>query len=78
LPNAKPPVYDPDCYLCPGNKRAGDVQNPNYTKTYAFTNDFSALLPETRPFNITHPLLAGEAVQGTGKVVQPNSGKLSD
>jgi len=66
---AKPPVYDPDCYLCPGNKRAGDAQNPNYAKTYVFTNDFSALLPEARPFNITHPLLTGEAVEGTCKVV---------
>lgn len=67
--SAKPPGYDPDCYLCPGNPRAGDVQNANYTKTYVFTNDFSALLPETRPFNFIHPLLKSEAVQGTCKVV---------
>lgn len=39
--------YDPTCYLCPGNLRAGGVKNPNYTGTYAFDNDFSALYPET-------------------------------
>ena len=37
------PAYDPDCYLCPGNERAGDARNPDYTDTFVFTNDFSAL-----------------------------------
>jgi UDPglucose--hexose-1-phosphate uridylyltransferase len=41
-----PPAYDPSCYLCPGNPRAGGERNPNYTETYAFRNDFPALLPE--------------------------------
>jgi UDPglucose--hexose-1-phosphate uridylyltransferase len=39
--------YDPKCYLCPGNPRAGGVTNPQYTHTFVFTNDFSALLPNT-------------------------------
>ncbi|MDB6131377.1 MAG: galactose-phosphate uridylyltransferase [Verrucomicrobiales bacterium] len=39
--------YDPTCYLCPGNKRAGDVHNPRYESTFVFTNDFSALLSST-------------------------------
>lgn len=38
------PAYDPECYLCPGNKRANGEFNPNYEKTFVFTNDFSALL----------------------------------
>ena len=38
------PQYDPRCYLCPGNKRAGDAVNPPYTSTLVFVNDFSALL----------------------------------
>lgn len=42
----KKPAYDPDCYLCPGNSRAGGVSNPQYTETFVFNNDFSALLPE--------------------------------
>ncbi len=41
------PGYDPDCYLCPGNSRAGGVKNPLYSETFVFDNDFSALLPDT-------------------------------
>ncbi|MBN2049850.1 MAG: UDP-glucose--hexose-1-phosphate uridylyltransferase [Spirochaetales bacterium] len=40
------PSYDPDCYLCPGNERAGGKKNPAYTGTYVFDNDFPALLPD--------------------------------
>jgi UDPglucose--hexose-1-phosphate uridylyltransferase len=35
--------YEPDCYLCPGNKRANGEINPQYRSTFVFTNDFSAL-----------------------------------
>jgi len=41
-----PVNYDPKCYLCPGNERAGGAVNPNYTKNFVFTNDFSALLSD--------------------------------
>jgi UDPglucose--hexose-1-phosphate uridylyltransferase len=41
------PSYDPSCYMCPGNTRANGVKNPDYQTTFAFTNDFSALLPDT-------------------------------
>lgn len=41
------PEYDPDCYLCPGNKRAGGIMNPNYESTFVFDNDFSALHLDT-------------------------------
>lgn len=37
------PEYDPTCYLCPGNERAGGIKNPAYDETFVFTNDFSAL-----------------------------------
>jgi UDPglucose--hexose-1-phosphate uridylyltransferase len=36
-------AYDPDCYLCPGNLRAGGVLTPVYEKTFVFENDFAAL-----------------------------------
>lgn len=39
------PIYDPTCYLCPGNTRNTGQQNPQYTGTYVFDNDFAALLP---------------------------------
>jgi UDPglucose--hexose-1-phosphate uridylyltransferase len=40
------PPYDPSCYLCPGNARAGGKINPQYSDTFLFTNDFSSLLPD--------------------------------
>jgi len=39
--------YDPECYLCPGNSRAGGAHNPQYTGTFVFDNDFAALKPDT-------------------------------
>ncbi len=47
LPPAALPMYDPGCYLCPGNTRANGAQNPPYTGTFVFENDFAALLPDT-------------------------------
>ena len=47
-------THDPDCYLCPGNERAGNVRNPDYSGTLVFANDFPALLPES----------AGQATNG--------------
>ena len=46
LPTASEPTYDPNCYLCPGNARAGGVRNPAYTTTFVFENDFAALKPQ--------------------------------
>jgi len=40
------PRYDPDCPLCPGNRRASGARNPDYTSTFAFDNDFPALSPD--------------------------------
>jgi UDPglucose--hexose-1-phosphate uridylyltransferase len=39
--------YDPECYLCPGNARAGGRRNPSYADTFIFENDFAALKPTT-------------------------------
>jgi UDPglucose--hexose-1-phosphate uridylyltransferase len=41
------PHYDPACYLCPGNARAGGVKNPAYESTFVFENDFAALKRDT-------------------------------
>jgi UDPglucose--hexose-1-phosphate uridylyltransferase len=41
------PAYDPTCYLCPGNERAGGATTPSYRHTFVFDNDFAALLPDT-------------------------------
>ena len=41
--------YDPECYLCPGNVRAGGHHTPVYTETYVFENDFAALKSDVAP-----------------------------
>jgi UDPglucose--hexose-1-phosphate uridylyltransferase len=46
LASVKLPSYDPSCYLCPGNQRAGGVRNPQYRSTFVFDNDFPALQPD--------------------------------
>lgn len=46
LPVDDQPRYDPACYLCPGNYRAGNAVNPKYDRTFVFENDFAALLPK--------------------------------
>ncbi len=67
---ARMPSYDPDCYLCPGNQRAGGVRNPDYADTFVFTNDFSALMPEV-PMEEPKPgsLLRAEPETGICRVV---------
>jgi UDPglucose--hexose-1-phosphate uridylyltransferase len=70
------PRYDPTCCLCPGNERASGAglsvvpRNPDYESTYVFTNDFSALLPDTPDSHVpSHPLLRSEGEQGTCRVI---------
>ena len=45
-PEENLPQYDPTCYLCPRNERAGGIRNPDYAGTFVFDNDFPALLPD--------------------------------
>jgi UDPglucose--hexose-1-phosphate uridylyltransferase len=62
--------YDPGCYLCPGNARSGGLRNPEYKTTFAFDNDFPALLPEVRERPApASGLLVREPVAGTCRVV---------
>lgn len=64
------PSYDPDCYLCPNNTRVSGDINPNYTGTFVFNNDSSALLPQQ--FQIepsTDPLFQIQAVEGISRVI---------
>ncbi len=64
------PTHDPQCYLCPGNTRAGGVQNPSYSGTFVFTNDFPALLPESsQNHRQEQGLLQAAGVKGTCRVV---------
>jgi UDPglucose--hexose-1-phosphate uridylyltransferase len=67
---APQPPYDPQCYLCPGNARAGGVRNPAYTSTFVFDNDFAALKPDTPLGRFEQDgLLIAEAEPGVCRVV---------
>jgi UDPglucose--hexose-1-phosphate uridylyltransferase len=70
VPSEQRPPYDPSCYLCPGNQRAGNVLNPRYEHTFVFTNDFSALLSDT-PLEAepTDNLFRAEPVRGECRVI---------
>lgn len=64
------PQYDPTCYLCPRNERAGGIKNRDYDSTFVFDNDFSALLPDSTPEHASnHPLLASVSERGLCRVV---------
>jgi len=64
-------TYDPECYLCPGNKRANGETNPVYGGVFSFVNDYAAVFP-TPPEHVDQtasPLLAADPVEGICKVL---------
>ncbi len=72
LQTASEPAYDPNCYLCPGNTRAGGIQNPAYSTTFVFENDFAALKPQTSAARLdvdSMGLLVAEAEPGICRVI---------
>ncbi len=69
-PSAARPPYDPGCYLCPGNERAGGARNPAYTETFLFDNDYAALLPGVEPLTFDRgQLLHAETERGLCRVL---------
>lgn len=70
LPADDRPAYDPNCYLCPGNKRADGSINPSYADSFVFTNDFSSLLKDTPAGSVnTGGLLKAESAKGICRVI---------
>ena len=64
------PAHDPECYLCTGNKRVTGEQNPDYTGTFVFTNDFAALTVDAPDAPGTgNPLFQNGTARGTSRVV---------
>ena len=62
--------YDPNCYLCPGNERAGGARNPLYTSTFVFTNDYAALDPDALKLAVNQSdLLVAQSERGTCRVI---------
>jgi UDPglucose--hexose-1-phosphate uridylyltransferase len=70
LPPQKLLEYDANCYLCPGNERAGGARNPAYLGTFVFNNDFAALRSETTTSKYQQgSLLLAEAEAGICRVI---------
>ena len=64
------PAHDPECYLCTGNKRVTGEQNPEYTDTFVFTNDFAALTVDAPDAPASaNPLFQNGSARGTSRVV---------
>ena len=64
------PQYDPSCYLCPGNPRAGGHRNPAYTSTFVFDNDYAALVPQTPTGNLNESgLMVANSERGICRVM---------
>jgi UDPglucose--hexose-1-phosphate uridylyltransferase len=62
--------YDPECYMCPRNKRSTGHMNPAYKNVFVFDNDFPALLPEGDPASINEKdLLIAETETGICRVL---------
>jgi UDPglucose--hexose-1-phosphate uridylyltransferase len=65
-----PPRYDPKCYLCPTNERAGGNKNPDYKTTFVFDNDFAALQPNAPTGEIdVDGLIVAKSERGICRVV---------
>ncbi|MEX0772752.1 MAG: UDP-glucose--hexose-1-phosphate uridylyltransferase [Balneolales bacterium] len=62
--------YDPNCYLCPGNTRAGGQKNQDYDSVFVFDNDFGALLEDTASAELNNnDLLIARSEKGICRVV---------
>lgn len=63
-------AYDPECYLCPGNQRAGEKVNPDYESVFVFDNDFAALMPDVPKGSVDDGgLIVAESERGISCVV---------
>lgn len=62
-------AYDPDCYLCPGNERAGGHRNPSYESVFVFDNDFAALTSDETTDADKADLLISRRERGVCRVV---------
>ncbi|KAL7627246.1 galactose-1-phosphate uridyl transferase [Parahypoxylon ruwenzoriense] len=65
------PEYDPKCYLCPRNSRAQGDANPDYSQTFVFVNDYSAVKEQQEDYeaepssdDLSSLLLRAEGVKG--------------
>ena len=73
-------AHDPGCYLCAGNRRITGETNPDYDSTFAFDNDFAALMPQVPDADASanaDPLFRAMPARGVSRVIcfSPDHGK---
>jgi UDPglucose--hexose-1-phosphate uridylyltransferase len=67
------PEHDAGCYLCPGNRRVDGKTNLEYSGTYVFDNDFTAILNQplengVREYDLDE-VFQFQTVHGTSRVI---------
>ncbi len=64
------PAHDPDCYLCPGNRRISGAVNPPYAQTFVFDNDLPCVGPDA-PADLPPPpgIYRSSPARGLARVV---------
>lgn len=65
------PVYDPSCYLCPGNRRVNDKINPAYSGIFIFDNDLPVVSSAAPDVNFESPtgLYRKQKANGVARVI---------
>ena len=66
------PEFDPQCYLCPGNKRVSDLNNPAYNSIYVFNNDHPVVgesAPALDAPNFPNEIYQSGSAQGISRVI---------
>ena len=64
------PVYDPTCYLCPGNSRISGAKNPDYKQTFVFDNDHACVSWEAPNVTVkTRGIYKQKPAHGIARVV---------
>ena len=70
-------VYDPECFLCPGNLRTSGERNPDYRGPWVFANDFPALRTDDPEPECDDPLFRASGARGEARVIcfSPDHGR---
>ena len=69
---AEAPAYDPQCYLCPGNKRVNGKMNPTYSDVFIFENDLPVVgkeAPDVPQSSLKNTIHKKSKALGLAKVV---------
>jgi len=67
---SRPPRYEPDCHLCPGNERVHGERNPDYGGVFVFDNDHPCVGGEApEPAETEHEIFASRRAEGVARVV---------